>query len=139
MINPCIYIFVNKGLRMSAGKVASQTAHAAAQIFSKLPPEDLQLFWSKEPHRTIIVLEARDENHIRNINNYLDNRGINCDLVIDEGENEVPPHSITALVTPILDKNQWTDKLMSTFELYRGEPSGIMIRPQWPQGVIVRV
>ena len=121
MINPCIYIFVNKSLKMSAGKLASQTAHATAQMFTKLPSQDLAIFWAKEPHRTIIVLEARDEAHIRNINNYLNERGIDCDLVIDEGANEVPPHSITALVTPILDKNEFTDKLMSTFKLYKEE------------------
>lgn len=112
MTNQVVYIFLNKSLQMSVGKAAAQAAHAAAYCdFEPL---------SKNPHRTIIVLEARDEAHMISIENYLMNRDVNVFKVVDEGVNEILPQTLTAMCTPVLDKNDEKLQLtMSTFKLYR--------------------
>jgi len=107
---------------MSAGKVAAQAAHATAQLFGSIAAEDAIGKWIMAPHKTVIVLEARDQQHLTNIDMYMYNRGIECRQVIDEGANEVPSHSMTALISPVMDKNDETDKLMSTFNTYSDKP-----------------
>lgn len=117
--NPIIYIFLNKSLGMSVGKAAAQAAHAA--VFStSSSDESKQGLWRVSPHKTIIVLEARDEGHIRNISTYLKQRGFNANMIVDEGVNEIDPHTITALSSDILDKNDERVSLtFSTFSLYK--------------------
>jgi peptidyl-tRNA hydrolase len=117
--NPVIYVFLNKSLQMTAGKASAQAAHAA--VFSIIESdESKQQLWRINPHKTIIVLEARDEAHIRNITTYLSQRGIYTNMVVDEGVNEIDPHTVTALSTNILDKNnEHISQSMSTFSLYR--------------------
>lgn len=124
MENPTLYIFINKSLNMSSGKVASQAAHAAAYSMAANHQEDNNL-WLQSIHKTVIVLEARDENHLRNIKDYLRLRGVNSEFIIDEGVNEIPTHTITALCTVFMDKNQDADKLFSTFNLYKDEAPGV--------------
>jgi peptidyl-tRNA hydrolase len=103
--NPVIYIFLNQELHMSVGKAAAQAAHAVAMSFVKLnKPTDVAR-WDDSPHRTIIVLKARDEAHMRNIKDYLAERDIRSRMIIDEGVNEIDPHTPTALATPILNKD----------------------------------
>lgn len=117
MDNPTLYIFINKSLNMSTGKVASQAAHAAAYSMAQNHQEDNDL-WLLNIEKTVIILEARDENHIRNIKDYLRQRGVNSEYIIDEGMNEVPPQTITALATTYMDKNEASKQLMGKFKLY---------------------
>lgn len=98
---PYIYVIINKELGMSAGKVASQAAQGAAATIANHYPEDIAL-WAGAFNKGIIVLEARNEAHLRNIKDYLRQRDINSEFVIDEGVNEVPAHSITALSTQMM-------------------------------------
>lgn len=113
-MNPVVYVFVNKGLHMSAGKVAAQACHAVSEI-----PFQAARWWD-EPHRTMLIMEARDEQHIRNIREYLKKRKILCFSVVDEGVNETESHVLTALATEVLDKDDAeVQKVMSTFKLYR--------------------
>lgn len=118
MLKPVIYIFANKGLAMSPGKLAAQVAHAA--VMGTIDSgEQRQLDWASSTHRTIIVLEARDEAHLRNIYEYLDERHISCARIIDEGVNEIDPHTWTALATGMLEKdNPDIVDALSTFRLY---------------------
>lgn len=117
--NPVIYIFLNKSLGMSVGKAAAQAAHAAVFAAAE-SDESKQQLWRINPHKTIIVLEARDEAHIRNISTYLQQRGIHTNMIVDEGVNEIDPHTITALSSGILDKNNEHISLsFSTFKLYK--------------------
>lgn len=112
-MNPVIYIFINKGLGMSVGKIAAQAAHAAAQV-------NVETNWLDSAHRTILIMEARDEAHLRNIEEYLNDRSIDTRLVIDEGVNEIEAHVPTALTTSVLDKDDLHIKAtFSTFKLYR--------------------
>ena len=118
MQSPTIYIFLNKGLHLSVGKASSQVAHAA--LMALIDSESM--VWVAAPHRTIIILEGRDENHLRNIKDYLGDHGIDTHQVVDEGANEIDPHTITALATVIVDKDdEAVQKTLSTFKLYRDD------------------
>lgn len=118
-MNPIVYVFINKGLGMTTGKVAAQAVHAS--MMSNIDSFEHELEeWRKAPHKTVIILEARDEAHIKNIEVYLNQRDIQSYPIIDEGVNEIDAHTITALSTGILDKDDEKVKLaMSTFKLYR--------------------
>lgn len=112
MIRPTIYVFANKGLNMSAGKLAAQVGHAVACV-------DINEAWLK-PHRTILVMEARDEGHLDNIMRYLADRGVHSHPVIDEGVNEIDPHVKTAVATQVVDKEEpEIQQIFSTFRTYR--------------------
>lgn len=97
---------------MSVGKAAAQAAHAAAMVDTSN--------WPVHPVRTIIVLEARDEEHMNNIRRYLSERRIDLGTIVDEGANEIQPMSTTAMYSCVLDKNdEDIQKIMSQFKLYR--------------------
>ncbi len=118
-MNPVIYIFVNKSLNMSSGKVAAQAAHAAAMTVCE-EDQEKRLQWLTAPHKTILVMEARNELHIMNIEKYLKDRGIKPVTIVDEGVNEIDAHTITALATNILSRDdEYTQQTMSTFRLFK--------------------
>ena len=118
MNNPVVYIFLNKNLGMTTGKASAQAVHAAVFAMSQVDESKLQL-WMASPHRTVIILEARDEDHIRNIEYYLSSRGYQTSKIVVEGVNEIDPHSITALSSGILEKDdENVIKTFSTFKLY---------------------
>lgn len=119
MKRPTLYIFLNKGLKMSIGKASAQAAHAAVMgaLGSKKANREA---WLKAANRTIIVLEARDEQMIRNIQSYLFERGVGSHVIVDEGVNEIPPFSITALTSVIVDKDsEHVNDVFGLFNLYR--------------------
>ena len=104
------YIVANKGLGMSAGKLAAQVAHASVKGFqislaTDWPEGEVDPLteWDKTGH-TKIVLEARDTEHLIAFREFAKSRGYESWLVIDEGRTEVAAHSPTALGFPILDR-----------------------------------
>jgi peptidyl-tRNA hydrolase len=103
------YLVANKGLGMSAGKLAAQVGHAVQKGFELNPKvwgpdfQDVVDEYNKTGH-TKIVLEARDTEHLVAFRDFAKSRGYESWLVIDEGRTEVAPHSPTALGFPILDK-----------------------------------
>lgn len=109
MANYVQYIVANKGLGMSAGKLAAQVAHAAVKGYELTVAIDdnwrnaVISEWNATGH-TKIVLEATDTAHLTAFREFAKSRGFNSWLVIDEGRTEVAPHSPTALGFPILDK-----------------------------------
>jgi PTH2 family peptidyl-tRNA hydrolase len=114
-----MYIFVNKGLGMSSGKMAAQAAHAAVEAY-KVSNKDLIKQWELGKHYAKLVMQARDERHLMTIQKYLADRGIKSELIIDEGMTEIDAHQATALGVEILDRNDPSvQATMSTFELYR--------------------
>lgn len=116
---PIMYVFLNKSLNMSVGKAAAQAVHAANRAMIEAH-DSSKRFWKNAVHQTVIILEARDSEHIRNIQDYLKERKFKTFLVIDEGVNEIDPHVPTALATTILDKDDESVKAaLSTFNLYR--------------------
>lgn len=115
-MKPTIYIFINKSLEMSPGKVASQAVHAAFKAATLHNLND----WHSAPTQTVLIMEARDEMHIRNIGIYLRDRGVNVYPIIDEGVNEIDPHVVTAVATDVVDKgDERTQEIFSSFKTYR--------------------
>lgn len=116
---PVMYIFLNKGLGMSAGKLASQAAHAAVEAYL-LSDKELIKDWRLGLHYTKLVMQARDAEHIGTIQEYLKERGFVSTAIIDEGLTEIEPHVVTALGVEIVDKSDPNvAATFSTFELFR--------------------
>lgn len=77
------YIVANKGLGMSAGKLAAQVAHASVKGYQMSISEDKTAEeveavreWDRTGH-TKIVLEARDTAHLTAFREFAKSRGIN--------------------------------------------------------------
>lgn len=98
-----MYVVVNKDLDMSAGKVAAQVAHAVARLDVEAPAE-------------MIVLESTTE-QLHNLERYLNDMGVPNSLYIDEGVNEVPPMSATALAFGLTAAG-FTPDFIKDFKLY---------------------
>lgn len=116
---PILYVILNGELRMSAGKAAAQAVHAAmlGKEWSKL-----FTYWNE---RSVIVLEARNTQQIKNLKEYLQKADVHSEYYIDEGVNEVETYSITALaVEPFLSSEEEKRKIFSSFPLY-GSNKGI--------------
>lgn len=114
-MNTIQYIVINKELRMSAGKIAAQTAHAVSLVSKS---KDIKAY-NNAKQRTVIVLEGTGS-QIENLALYLYERGIHCEYVIDEGVNEIPTMSITALATEQMDiANEENRKMLKGFRLYK--------------------
>ena len=125
-----MYLFVNRGLGMSPGKIAAQAGHAAveATLLShphlnpspECPTIELWSKWREGLHYAKYVMEARDNEHILLIDKYLNERGFRTHLVIDEGHTEVPSLSPTALGVALVDKDDpHTKATFSSFKLYK--------------------
>lgn len=114
-MNTITYVVVNKDLKMSAGKAMAQVAHA---IMTVATPEDL-LNYFKAIQRTVIVLEGTGQ-QILSLYDYLRQREIGSDYVIDEGANEIPTMSVTALATEAFDiEDVEARSIFSGFDLYK--------------------
>lgn len=112
---PVIYIIMNKALRMSAGKLASQSAHAAALAVINSPREMVNR-WEDAAHKAVIVLSGHDEAYLKTAQEYLEQRKIHTIPIIDEGITEVDPLSWTALTSQILDKD--SDDIKAAFSVF---------------------
>lgn len=116
-----MYIFANKGLGMSGPKLAAQVAHAAVEAW-KVSRSALIEEWDLGGHYAKIVLEARDTEHLRNVLQYVTDRGFKTIPIIDEGRTEIAPHSFTALGVEIVDKDDpHTAATFSTFKTLKDE------------------
>lgn len=118
-MRPAMYIFVNKGARMSTGKAVAQGAHAAVEAFRISKPQ-LVHEWYLGGHYTKLVMEADSEEQLRTIQHYLEERDFRTKLIIDEGHTEVTPLTVTALGVEVVDKdNEHVAATFSTFKLYQ--------------------
>lgn len=98
MNNQIIYIVLNGELKMSSGKAAAQAVHAAMMLNIEARDEFMNNY-----KRTVIVLEAKNSEQIKNIYSYLDDVAVEADYYIDEGVNEVDAYSVTALAVGPID------------------------------------
>jgi peptidyl-tRNA hydrolase len=146
MQRPVMYIFVNKGLGMSTGKVAAQVAHAAVRAIipaarTGILTEPIQIEKTvplgeyMRKGETKIVLEVRDTEHLLMAERYLNEHGIKTFLVIDEGRTEIAPHTPTAMATEILDKEDEAVKFaLADFKTYREvKPEPVPLKKKWWQ------
>lgn len=119
MPKPVMYIFANRGLGMSAGKLSAQVAHGAVRAY-EISDKKMIDAWNLGGHYTKLVMLARDNDHIKTIQKYIEDRGFKTSLIIDEGLTEIKPHQPTALGVEIVDKEiENVEATFSTFELYR--------------------
>lgn len=99
MDNPIIYIVLNGELKMSAGKAAAQAVHAAMML------QDNGEKFAESYKRTVVVLEAKNGEQIKNLSEYLDTAEIFSQYYIDEKVgpwDEQNLYQVTALaVEPI--------------------------------------
>ena len=116
-IQPVMYIFINKGIKMSTGKSIAQGAHAACEAVRISKPEMVKA-WNEFGFYTKMVMEARDGNHLKDIQKYLGDRGVRSTLIIDEGRTEIAPHTPTALGIEIVDKNE-SGPIFQEFSLFK--------------------
>jgi peptidyl-tRNA hydrolase len=90
-VNAVMYLFLNRDLHMSTGKAAAQVAHAAVQAYKISNPVLIDA-WEKGLHYTKLVMLARDFEHLSAIQNYINRRGFQTELIIDEGLTEIDAH-----------------------------------------------
>lgn len=142
-MKPAMYIFINRDLGMSPGKIAAQAGHAATEATLLSHPdthaglgqygnvitypqegvEELWSAWRTGLHYAKYVMEARDADHLRDTERYLRDRGFRTALVIDEGHTEIDPIQPTALGVALVDKDDpHTAATFSSFKLYREPP-----------------
>lgn len=116
-----MYIFINKGIDMSTGKVAAMAAHAATESVWGSPTQTV-VDWRKGGHYKKLVMQARDTEHLNNIQKYVEDRGFKTFPIIDEGLTEIPRHSFVALGVEIVNKaDEHTKATFECFELYRSK------------------
>lgn len=119
MKNPVIYILLNGELRMSPGKAAAQSVHAIASLHRHYGLAE----FSCRAKRTVIVLEAKNQQQMDNLEDYLMQLEVPSGSYIDEGVNEVDAYSVTALaVGPIEGDNEELRAIFSSFDLYGRRP-----------------
>ena len=116
MKNPLIYIVLNGELKMSPGKAAAQAVHAGMML-SHISNSN----FTSEYKRTVIVLEAKNAEQIKNLDEYLSQADIDADFYIDEGVNEVDAFSVTALAAGVFEADdEESRKIFEGFPLYNG-------------------
>ena len=92
--------------KMSEGKSNSQVAHAVFMALEKQHDKFLINEW-KNSGKCVIVLKAKDTNHLMSIAEYFKQWNIVHHLYIDEGYTEVVPLTPTALATGVLTADQF--------------------------------
>lgn len=119
MKNPILYIILNGELKMSPGKAAAQAVHASMMLNGNSKSD-----FMSDYKRTVIVLEAKNAEQIKNLYNYLDaDEILDADYYIDEGRNEVDAYSVTALaIGPIAYDDIEKREMFEAFPLFHGEP-----------------
>ena len=111
---------------MSSGKACSQTTHAVVMLNEKSKSD-----FMSDTKRTVIVLEAKSAEQIKNLATYLGESRIDCTCYIDEGINEVDAYSVTVLaVGPIESADEEKREIFESFPLFSGE-SGLSVTKRY--------
>jgi peptidyl-tRNA hydrolase len=118
-MNPVMYIFVNKGLGMSSGKMAAQASHAAV-LAAKGSKSKMLREWNNGGHYCKLVMEVSNANELMMKERYFKERGFKTFIVIDEGLTEDTTFVPTALGIEVVDKdNVHTHNTFMFENLYR--------------------
>lgn len=112
-----MYVFINKGLSMSAGKIASQAIHAGIEAYRISDQKKIKA-WYKHKFYPVYVMEADNADHLYDIKEYLTARQIKCEMIIDEPMTELSRHTPTALGVELIDKDQ-NGAIFEMFKLYK--------------------
>lgn len=94
-----MYIVVNRGLKMSKGKLCSQIVHGLVPMIEKLSRDNNKdyLLWKNSGEKVVIVGGSEYE-MINLLEKYEGGEDYFCYDVIDEGRTEVKRNSMTILV-----------------------------------------
>lgn len=121
-MNAAMYIFVNRGLGMSAPKIAAQASHAAVEAYRISKPVMIDA-WLSGGHYAKLVMLAEDAEQLSTFERYIGDRGFKTSLIIDEGKTEIKAFSKTALGVEIVDKDdEHVAATFSGFKLYKDLP-----------------
>lgn len=129
-MRPAMYTFINRGLGMSPGKLAAQAQHAAVEAYriterreatsKEFGTPTLLDAWYEGGHYAKLVMLAENDVHLLTIKHYLEARGFESTLIIDEGRTEIKPHSMTALGVQLVDRDDpHTAATFESFKTYR--------------------
>ena len=94
-----MYIVVNRGLKMSKGKLSSQIVHGVIPMIEKLSKDrnGEYLLWKNSGEKVVIV--GGSEYEMTNLlEQYEGGKDYFCYDVIDEGRTEIKRNSMTVLV-----------------------------------------
>lgn len=127
------FVIIPRKPKMSAGKIASQTAHATFMALEKqktLDDEGIKVKgkeeyifsnkvlireW-KDNGMCVIVLECPTQVELMNIATYCEQWNIPHHLYIDEGLTEIPMGTATAFATGVLTEDQfWVFEQLQLF------------------------
>ncbi len=91
-------IAVRKDIKLSAGKMAAQVAHAAVNcaLQSKRRDPDSFQAWYEEGQKKVVVKVA-DLVELHEIRMDAEAAGLVCSLITDAGHTELPPGTVTCL------------------------------------------
>lgn len=113
---PILYVILNGELKMSPGKGAAQAVHAAMMLETGAS----QLFKDKY-ERTVIILEAKNSETLRNLYEYLKTANIYSRYYIDERTEHGQPFQLTALAVDVFDsENEEKRAIFEAFPLFKG-------------------
>jgi len=102
---------------MSPGKACAQSVHASMMLNGNSKSDFISDY-----KRTVIVLEAKNSEQIKDLYAYLDDTYLDANYYIDEGKNEVDAYSITALaVGPIAYDDEEKREIFEAFPLFGNE------------------
>ncbi len=109
------FVIIPKRPKMSAGKIASQTAHATFMALEKTDKKLVQ-DWKKSG-MCVIVLECKNEIKLHGIAKYLEQWNIPNHLYFDEGITEIEMGTATALATGVLKEEEFW--MLSQLKLFK--------------------
>ena len=94
-----MYIIVNRGLKMSKGKLCSQIVHGIIPMIEKLSKDrnSEYLLWKNSGEKVVIV-GGNEYEMINLLERYESGKDYFCYDVIDEGRTEIRKNSMTVLV-----------------------------------------
>lgn len=116
-MNIGMYVFINKGIGMSTGKVAAQAIHAGIEAY-RISDQKKIKDWYKHKFYPVYVMEAQNEQHLYDIKEYLLARDIKCGMIIDEPMTELSRHTPTALGVELVDRDE-VGEIFEMFKLYK--------------------
>ncbi|MCY3853703.1 MAG: peptidyl-tRNA hydrolase Pth2 [Thaumarchaeota archaeon] len=91
-------VIVRMDLNMSKGKIASQVGHACvigAENVRKIHPNWFNDWWSNQKK---IVLRAKNQEELNNIQIKALKSNLPCSRIIDAGKTQIDPNTTTCLV-----------------------------------------
>jgi PTH2 family peptidyl-tRNA hydrolase len=91
-------IVVRRDLKLSAGKMAAQVAHAAVDCALRAKADDERSFkkWKSEGQKKVVV-RVDSERDLHELKMAADARDLTTTMISDAGLTEVPPGTVTVL------------------------------------------